>query len=70
MEDPNIVKIEILKEYHEQINKIVSKSSQFQSVADYVNFVLKEVLSANDKFAKLDEDEEALKKRLEDLGYI
>jgi len=70
MEDPNVVKIEILKEYQDQINKIISKSSQFQSVSDYVNFVLKEVLSANDKFAKLDEDEEALKKRLEDLGYI
>ena len=70
MSDDVLRKIEILSEYHNQIEKIISKSSQFQSVSDYVNFVLKEVLSANDKFAKLDEDEEALKKRLEDLGYI
>ena len=70
MEDPNVIKIEILKEYHEQIEKIIAKSTQFQSVSDYVNFVLKEVLSANDRVAKFDEDDEALKKRLEDLGYI
>jgi Arc/MetJ-type ribon-helix-helix transcriptional regulator len=70
MEDPNVVKIEILKEYHDQIQKLIAQSTQFQSVSDYVNFVLKEVLAANDRPAACDEDDEALKKRLEDLGYL
>ena len=70
MEDPTVVKIEILKEYYTEIEKIIARSTQFQSVSDYVNFVLKEVLSANDRLAKSHEDDEALKKRLEDLGYI
>lgn len=70
MEDPNVIKIEILKEYHDQIQKIIARSAQFQSVSDYVNFVLKEVLSANQRLAESEEDEEALQKRLEDLGYI
>ncbi|HEX9652938.1 MAG TPA: CopG family transcriptional regulator, partial [bacterium] len=68
MEDPTVVKIEILKEYYTEIEKIIARSTQFQSVSDYVNFVLKEVLSANDRLAKSHEDDEALKKRLEDLG--
>ncbi len=36
--------IEINSEYYQEIEKIVGQSSQFQTVSEYVNFVLKEML--------------------------
>jgi Arc/MetJ-type ribon-helix-helix transcriptional regulator len=70
MEDPNLIKIEILQEYHSQIQKIIANSTQFQSVSDYVNYVLKEMLSANERVAKSNENDEAFQRRLKDLGYL
>ena len=62
--------VNVLKEYYEEIEKIIEQSSQFKSVSEYVNYVLKEMLfgQSDSEFTK---DEEAIiKKRLQDLGYM
>ena len=47
------------------------ESSEFNSVNEYVEFVLEEVLRENEETVTLTErDEEEVKKRLKDLGYL
>ncbi|MFQ5706467.1 MAG: CopG family transcriptional regulator [bacterium] len=67
---PETVEVKILKEYYDEIAKIVAESSQFKSVSDYLNFVLKEMFSSDRGSGYSKEDEEIIKKRLEDLGYL
>ena len=45
---------------------------EFNSVDDYVSFVLKEVLKEDDEEDRTftEKDEEEVKKRLRDLGYL
>lgn len=62
--------IAIQSEYYREIEKIVAHSQQFDSVAEYVNFVLKEFLYAGDDRAASKTDEAALQQRLQDLGYL
>ncbi|MFQ5750828.1 MAG: hypothetical protein ACE5HI_02425 [bacterium] len=62
--------VNVLKEYYEEIEKIIAQSSQFKTVSEYINYVLKELLfsQSDSEFSK---DEEAIiKKRMQDLGYM
>lgn len=70
MAEADVKKVEILKEYYDRIEEIVSQSSQFNNVSDYINFVLKEMFSSEESGSYSKEDEEIIKKRLEDLGYL
>ena len=65
----NFKEIKVLTEYYVEIEKIVQQSGQFETVSDYVNFVLKEMLFGEDD-AVSNEEREALKKRLKSLGYL
>jgi len=45
--------------------------TEFDSVDEYVNFVLKEVIKGEEPEAAFSkEDEEEVKRRLKDLGYL
>lgn len=49
------------------------KGSDFGSVSDYVSFILRERLTTEDEGSKpvySKEDEEKIKSRLKDLGYL
>ena len=70
MENDNLCEVMILKEYYNEIEKIVAQSAEFQTVADYVNFVLREMLSAEGTPGYSEEEEEMVQKRLRDLGYM
>ncbi len=70
MTDNNYKEIKILTSYYKEIEKIVAQSSQFQSVSGYVNYVLKEMLFGEIDSGYSKEDEEVVKKRLQDLGYM
>jgi hypothetical protein len=70
MKDENITKIAIKKELYQEIERIVEQSNQFDDVPDYVNFVLQEVLFGEDAKGYSEEEEEMVKKRLRDLGYL
>jgi len=52
--------------------KIVERvnNTEFNSVDEYVIFVLEEVLKDEDEPALSEEDEEEVKKRLKALGYL
>ncbi|MFQ5604009.1 MAG: CopG family transcriptional regulator [bacterium] len=63
-------RVPILKFHYEEIEKIVAQSTQFQSVADYVNFVLQEMLSGDVESNDSRQAEEVIKLRLRDLGYL
>lgn len=70
MTDKKLIDVKILEEYYEAIEKTIAESDQFQTVSDYVNFVLKEMLFNDVGSGYSKEEEELIKKRLEDLGYI
>ena len=70
MTNANLKEVKILTKYYNQIEKIVLQSSQFETVSDYVNFVLKEVLFGEQDSDYSKEEEELIKKRLQDLGYL
>ncbi|MFQ5822871.1 MAG: CopG family transcriptional regulator [bacterium] len=70
MSEAEFVDVKILKQYYDVVEKIVAASSQYQSVSDYINFVLKEMLSHESRNGYSKEDEEVIRKRLEDLGYM
>ncbi|MFQ5864016.1 MAG: hypothetical protein ACE5IW_02190 [bacterium] len=70
MASDEFVEVKILKRYYDEIEKMVAGSSQFRTVSDYVNFVLKEMLISGGHSGYSKEEEELIKKRLEDLGYI
>lgn len=61
----------IPKDLYQRIKEAVKQSDEFDSVNDYVTFVMGEVLREEDEkptFTK--EEEEAIKKRLKALGYM
>ncbi len=62
-------KVEIRDETLEGIQERV-KVSEFDSAEEYVNFVLEEVLRQVERDESPEEDEEAVEKRLRDLGYL
>lgn len=70
MTDKKLIDVKILEEYYEAIEKTIAESEQFQTVSDYVNFVLKEMLFNDVGSGYSKEEEELIKKRFEDLGYI
>ena len=62
--------VEIHNEYYQEIEKIVAQSSQFQTVSEYVNFVLREMLFGDTDSGRTETEEDLIKKRLQGLGYI
>lgn len=62
--------IEIKGEYYQEIEKIVGQSNQFQTVSEYVNFVLKEMLFGFTDSGRTESEEDLIKKRLQGLGYM
>ncbi len=62
--------IEIKSEYYQEIEKIVGQSNQFQTVSEYVNFVLKEMLFGFTDSERTESEEDLIKKRLQGLGYM
>ena len=64
--------IKISDELYEKIEKNLSDYG-FETVDEYVEFILKEVLedkSEGDEQVFSEEEEEIIKKRLRDLGYL
>ncbi|RMF67988.1 MAG: CopG family transcriptional regulator [Calditrichaeota bacterium] len=55
---------------YDQIAELVSQSEQFQSVSDFVSFVLQELLAGKPEPEESTYDEEELRRRLKDLGYL
>ena len=66
------VTIQISKKLFENIKKRVEESSgAFKSVEDFVEFVLREILSEEEEEPVYSpEEEEEIKKRLRSLGYL
>ena len=66
------VAVEIPRRLYEQIKKVVEESGgEFESVEDYVTFVLEEVLKEEEEEAVFTpEEEEEIKRRLRALGYL
>lgn len=64
------VNISISKDLYEQAKKYVKESGEFKSVEEFVEFVLKEVLTEEEESPFTKEEEEAIKERLRSLGYI
>ncbi len=62
--------VDIREPYYREIERIVAQSAQFDSVADYVNFVLNEVLFGEGNDDSSEEDEAVVRQRLRDLGYL
>jgi len=64
-------KIEIPDEIYEKIEKKLEEYG-FKTVDEYVIFVLKNLLEAEQEEPRgyTEEEEEIIKKRLEDLGYM
>lgn len=58
-------------EIYDKVNERV-KVTEFESVEEYITFVLEEVLKDDDEEEDVfsEEDEEEVKKRLKALGYL
>jgi len=70
---PEKVSINISKEIYEKAKKYVENSGgEFNSVEEFIEFVLKEVLEeeGEEKQVYTPEEEEEIKKRLKSLGYL
>ncbi len=61
-------KISIDERIYREIEQIVSHSELFDSVEDYVNAVLRELLAGADN--SVPKDDPQLRERLRDLGYL
>ena len=72
MSSDDSVKIRIPKNLHYKIVKKVQEShGEFRDVADYVQFVLRELLKEEEPESDYTvEDQEEIKKRLRSLGYM
>jgi Arc/MetJ-type ribon-helix-helix transcriptional regulator len=68
---PDSFEIEIPASLYRRIEERI-KDTEFQSVRDYVVYVLREVLSEDEPEDEelSDEDVEKIKKRLKSLGYL
>lgn len=64
------VNVAISKRLYEEMEKIVEES-EFNSVEEYVTFVLQEVMKEDEEVETLSkEEEEEVKERLRGLGYL
>ncbi|MCG8607622.1 hypothetical protein MJD09_21885 [bacterium] len=70
MQNKNLAKVTIRNELYQEMERLVEQSDQFDNVSDYVNFVLQEVLFGQDDSDHSDEQDEMVRKRLRDLGYL
>jgi hypothetical protein len=74
--DTEFVSIKISKELYERVqNRVKMSNDEFKNVEDYVTFLLTEVVSEadtqnTDANAYTKEEEEEIKGRLKNLGYI
>ncbi len=65
------VPVYISRNLYEQVREFISKVGGFSSVEEFVEFVLREVMSGTETTSSLSkEDEEKVKERLRALGYI
>jgi len=76
MDSDNVVSIKISKELYDKVQTRVNLSKdEFKSVEDYIAFLLDEVVKdvepqTSDANAYTKEEEEEIKGRLKNLGYI
>ncbi|NPB00151.1 MAG: CopG family transcriptional regulator [Crenarchaeota archaeon] len=65
------VTIQISKELYEKARQYIEKIGGFNSVEEFIEFVLNEVLSEETSETTLSkEEEELVKQRLRSLGYL
>jgi len=67
------VTVSISKKLYEQIEQRVKKSqAEFRDVQEYIEFVLNELVKEDEETeaAYTPEEEEQIKKRLRELGYL
>ncbi len=51
-------------------DRIKNSDNEFQSVDEYVEYVLKEVLRPNESKSYSQEEEDKIRKQLKEMGYI
>ena len=75
-EKKDTIKISIKKSLAKKLHRRL-KETDFKSLSEYVNFILEEVISSLEEQEKeendmgyTEEEEEKVKQRLKDLGYI
>jgi len=65
------VSIEISKELYDKIKGEYVENGEFKSVGEFVEYVLKEVLTEEEEESVYTpEEEEEIKRRLRSLGYL
>ena len=65
------IPVEIPEDLYNQLKEYISTGKGgFSSVEEFVEFVLREVLREEEAEAYSKEEEEEIKKRLENLGYF
>lgn len=68
------VKVEIPEEIYNKIKQVVDESEEFNSVEEYITFVLEEILredeEGEEEHVYSEEEEEEIKERLRSLGYL
>ena len=65
------VSIEISRKAYEKAKKYIEENGGFKEVSELVEFLIEEALSVEDEGLGLSpEEEEKVKERLRDLGYI
>ncbi|NOZ70168.1 MAG: CopG family transcriptional regulator [Deferribacteres bacterium] len=68
-----MTKVEIPESLYAEIEGRVKESSEFESVEEYITFVLEEILKDEEEpeeHTLSEEDEEKVKERLRGLGYL
>jgi len=69
-----MARVEIPDEIYREIERRVQESDEFESVEEYVRFVLEELLKDEDEEEEepvmSEEEEEMVKERLRGLGYL
>jgi len=71
LESEDKVSISLSKSLYKKIKEKIEGSGAFNSVEDYVEFVLEELLKEEEEETPFTpEEEEEIKKRLRALGYI
>lgn len=72
----DFVSIKISKDLYEKVeNRVKMSNEEFKSAEEYINFLIREVVNdtegqASDGNAYTKEEEEEIKGRLKNLGYI
>ncbi len=64
------IAIEISREAYERARKFIEENGGFSSVEELVEFLIEEATSGIDIGGLSAEEEEKVKERLKDLGYI